>query len=99
MQNVHYPHPALRPKAESLTAITAQVHADAAEMLRLMYEHHGIGVAANQVDLPCRIVVLNVTVDPKAKDLEQILITSVNESSRSPDRFPLWLLLPVHQCR
>ena len=29
-------------------------------MFELMYEHHGVGLAANQVDLPYRLFILNV---------------------------------------
>jgi peptide deformylase len=77
MEIVHYPHPALRRKAEPLTTVTDQVRRDAAEMLRLMYAGNGIGLAANQVDLPYRIVVLNLTGDPEQKDQEQVLINPV----------------------
>jgi peptide deformylase len=77
MQIVHHPHPALRRKAEPLTAVTEQVRRDAAEMLELMYASLGIGLAANQVDLPYRIVVMNITGDPEQKDQEQVLINPV----------------------
>jgi peptide deformylase len=77
MQIVHHPHPALRRKALPLEAITDQVRKDAARMLELMYEGGGIGLAANQVDLPYRIVVLNLTGDPERPEHEQVLINPV----------------------
>jgi len=46
-------------------------------MLDLMYEQNGIGLAANQVDLPYRLLVFNVTGDPAARDEEYVLITPV----------------------
>jgi peptide deformylase len=33
-------------------------------MFDLMYEHRGIGLAANQVDLPVRLFVMNLKADP-----------------------------------
>jgi peptide deformylase len=43
-------------------------------MFDLMYEAHGIGLAANQVGLPYRFFVLNVTADPAQKEKEQVFI-------------------------
>jgi peptide deformylase len=39
-----------------------------------MYESHGIGLAANQVALPFRFFILNLTADPEQKDKEQVFI-------------------------
>jgi peptide deformylase len=74
MNIVHHPHPSLRRKAHPVSDVTAQVRQDAAEMLRLMYEGNGIGLAANQVDLPYRIIVLNMTGDPEEKEHEQVIL-------------------------
>jgi peptide deformylase len=43
-------------------------------MFDLMYEARGIGLAANQVALPYRFFILNVTADPEQKDQEQVFI-------------------------
>jgi peptide deformylase len=40
----------------------------------LMYEHKGIGLAANQVALPYRFFVLNLTADPAQPDQERVFI-------------------------
>ena len=77
MKIVHYPHPALRRKAQPLTVVTEQVCQDAEEMLELMYAGCGIGLAANQVDLPYRLIVLNLSGDPEQTDQEQVLINPV----------------------
>ena len=45
-----------------------------AEMFNLMYETSGVGLAANQVDLPYQIVVINPTGDREQKDQEHVLI-------------------------
>lgn len=49
----------------------------AQEMLDLMYEHEGIGLAANQVDLPYRMFVINVEGDPDKPELERVFINPV----------------------
>ena len=46
MKIVQYPHPALRHKARPLTAIDKQVQLQAGEMLDLMNEANGPGLAA-----------------------------------------------------
>ncbi|HXG08784.1 MAG TPA: peptide deformylase, partial [Gemmataceae bacterium] len=46
MKIVKYPHPALRHKARPLTSIDNRVRQHAAQMLELMYEAHGLGLAA-----------------------------------------------------
>lgn len=77
MKIVFYPHPALRYPAKPLGAIDKQVHLDAGRMLELMYENRGLGLAANQVFLPYRIVVLNPTGDPGQRDKEEVLLNPV----------------------
>lgn len=77
MKIVFYPHPALRHPAKPLAAIDKQIHLDAGRMLELMYEHRGLGLAANQVFLPYRIVVLNPSGDPQQRDKEEVLLNPV----------------------
>ncbi|HTU91302.1 MAG TPA: peptide deformylase [Gemmataceae bacterium] len=77
MKIVVYPHPALRHPAKPLAAIDKQIHLDAGRMLELMYEHKGLGLAANQVFLPYRIVVLNPSGDPQQRDKEEVLLNPV----------------------
>lgn len=48
-----------------------------AEMFELMYEHEGVGLAANQVDLPYRFFIANPTGDVKNKDQEFVFINPV----------------------
>src|SRR5438128_921994 len=64
MKIVKYPHPALRHKSRPLEMIDKKVRLFAARMLELMYEAKGLGLAANQVDLPFRLLVMNSTADP-----------------------------------
>lgn len=47
------------------------------EMFDLMYEHEGVGLAANQVDLPYRFFVMNEEGDPHKPELQRVLINPV----------------------
>lgn len=77
MQIVKYPHPSLRRLSKPLARVDAEVRRYAAEMLELMYEFDGVGLAANQVDLPYRIFVVNFKGDPAAKDQEWVVLNPV----------------------
>lgn len=74
---IHYPHPALRHKSRPLKRVDAELKKMVAEMFELMYEKEGIGLAANQVDLPYRLFVVNVTGDPDQPDAERVFINPV----------------------
>ena len=74
MQIVRYPHPALRFKSVPITQITEEIRRAAREMFELMYAAEGIGLAANQVALPYRLFVLNLTGKREEKDQEHIFI-------------------------
>jgi peptide deformylase len=77
MKIVQYPHPSLRHPARPLTAIDRKVHEAAAGMLALMYEAHGLGLAAPQVALPYQLLVLNPTGDPEQHEQEGVFINPV----------------------
>ncbi len=47
------------------------------QMFDLMYANDGIGLAANQVDLPYRLIVTNVRSDPGAKEEEHAFLNPV----------------------
>jgi peptide deformylase len=74
MKIVRFPHPSLRHPAKPLTAIDQKVVGYAAEMLALMYEARGLGLAAPQVALPVQMFVMNVTADPQQREHEAVLI-------------------------
>lgn len=74
MEIVHYPHPALRWKSKPVTEINARLRSIVREMFDAMYEAKGIGLAANQVALPYRVFIVNVTGDPKVTDEEHVFI-------------------------
>lgn len=74
MQIVLYPHPALRFKSVPITRIDTEIQDAIREMFELMYAAEGIGLAANQVGLPWRLFVLNLTGKREEKDQEHVFI-------------------------
>jgi peptide deformylase len=77
MKIVQYPHLALRYVARPLTALDERVRRYAAEMLGLMYEAKGLGLAAPQVALPYQLFVANFAGDPQQKEHERVYINPV----------------------
>ncbi|MCC6124821.1 MAG: peptide deformylase [Pirellulales bacterium] len=76
MRIIKYPHPTLRHKSKPLQRVDAELKKIVAEMFALMYEQKGIGLAANQVDLPYRFFILNLENDP-AKAPEHVFLNPV----------------------
>jgi len=74
---VHYPHPTLRHVSKPLKRVDAELRSMIAQMFELMYEHEGVGLAANQVDLPYRLFIANPQGDPEATDAEFVFINPV----------------------
>ena len=64
LQIVIYPHPTLRHKSKPVKRVDAHLRSIIREMFDLMYESRGVGLAANQVDLPLRFFVANLESDP-----------------------------------
>ena len=56
---VQYPHPTLRYQSKPIRRVDGELRDIAAQMLDLMYDAEGVGLAANQVDLPLRLFVIN----------------------------------------
>lgn len=77
MRIVKYPHPTLRYKSKPVRRVDAELKKMIHQMYDLMYTHEGIGLAANQVDLPYRLFVMNIKSDPTAKDEEHAFINPV----------------------
>jgi peptide deformylase len=71
---VHYPHPALRHKSLPVKAVDKELRLNIGEMIELMYQAKGLGLAAPQVALPHQLLVMNVTGDPKQPEREEIFL-------------------------
>jgi peptide deformylase len=74
MKIVNYPHPSLRHPGVPVKAIDNRVRSYVQEMLALMYEGKGLGLAAPQVGLPLQIFVMNLKADPAERDTERAYI-------------------------
>ena len=59
-----------------MTRINRELKEIVREMFELMYQARGIGLAANQVDLPLQLFVINLTSDPEEGE-EQVFINPV----------------------
>lgn len=58
---VVYPHPTLRKVAQPVKEITAEIKKLAQDMLETMYAAKGVGLAANQVNVLKRIIVMDTS--------------------------------------
>jgi peptide deformylase len=63
---IEFPDKRLRTRAEPVTVFDAALKQLAADMLETMYEAPGIGLAATQVDVHKRLIVLDVSEDKTA---------------------------------
>jgi peptide deformylase len=73
---ITYPHPTLRRVSKPLRRVDADLRKKIREMFELMYAAKGIGLAANQVDLPLRFFVVNLEAKPEAGE-EMVFINPV----------------------
>ncbi len=74
LQVVHYPEPVLRKRAKELPEVDDAVRETVKSMFVTMYEDKGVGLAAPQVGLRQRILVINPTGDPDQAEEELALI-------------------------
>lgn len=74
MEIVPYCHPALRWKSKPIKEINSDLRRVVGGMFELMYNAKGIGLAANQVALPYRVFILNLSADPEVKEEEIVFI-------------------------
>ena len=84
MKIVQYPHPTLRYKSKPITRIDRELKNMVREMFDLMYAAKGIGLAANQVDLPLQLFVINLSGSPEEGE-ELVFINPVVSSPKGSD--------------
>lgn len=84
MEIVQYPHPTLRHKSKPIIRIDRELKTIVREMFDLMYAAHGIGLAANQVDLPIQLFIINLKADPDEGE-ELVFINPVLSSPKGND--------------
>jgi peptide deformylase len=66
---VKYPHPILKKRCEEVDRIDDELRTLIQDMIETMYSANGVGLAACQVGVPRRIVVLDVSPMDPEKDL------------------------------
>ena len=76
MKIVPYPHPALRYKSKPISRVDSQLRGIVRQMFDLMYQFKGVGLAANQVDLPIRLFIANLASDPQEGE-EHVFVNPV----------------------
>jgi peptide deformylase len=69
-----YPSPVLRKVTPPISAFDEELQATVTGMLEVMYESGGIGLAAPQVGLGLRLLVINETGDREKADQELVLV-------------------------
>ena len=68
---LHFPDPRLRTRAQEVDSVDDQVRSLVDDMLETMYQAPGIGLAATQVDVHRRVVVIDVS---EHQDAPQVFI-------------------------
>ncbi|MEZ5537241.1 MAG: peptide deformylase [Thiolinea sp.] len=63
LEILHHPDPRLRKKAAPVQAVDEQIQQLVEDMLETMYYAHGIGLAATQVNVHQRVVVIDLSED------------------------------------
>ena len=81
MKIVQYPHPTLRYESKPVTRVDRELREIVRTMFDLMYQAKGIGLAANQVDLPLQLFVINTKGDPNEGE-ELVFINPVISSPK-----------------
>jgi peptide deformylase len=84
LEIIHYPHPTLRHEAKPIQRVDSELREVIRRMFPLMYEARGIGLAANQVNLPLRVFVINLAADPKEGE-ELVFINPVISRPKGTD--------------
>lgn len=84
LQIVMFPHPTLRHKSKPVRRVNAELRSTVRRMFELMYEARGVGLAANQVDVPLRLFVVNLTSDSADGD-ELVFINPVISRPKGSD--------------
>ena len=63
LEILHYPDPRLRNQAQPVQSVDAKIRKLVDDMLETMYEAPGIGLAATQVNVARRVIVIDISDD------------------------------------
>jgi peptide deformylase len=81
---ITYPHPTLRHASKPVRRVDAELRNIIREMFDLMYESNGIGLAANQVDLPLRLFLVDLAAK-RGEGEEWVFINPVLSQPKGTD--------------
>ena len=98
MRIIQFPHPTLRRVSKPLRRVDDELRRIVRAMFVLMYQAKGIGLAANQVDLPYRLFVLNLNPDEAAAEDEQVFINPVLSQPKGSEEAEEGLPQPAWPC-
>jgi len=73
MTITEYPNPVLRNRGADVVNFDEKLAKKCEEMIAIMYQAEGVGLAAPQVNMSLRLFVYNYLGDPKRKDLEKVV--------------------------
>ena len=73
---LQFPDPRLKRVAKPVAKITDEIRALAQDMLEVMYDEPGIGLAAPQVSEPLRLVVLDTTWTDEGSERSPIVVVN-----------------------
>lgn len=85
-----FPDPVLKKKAEPVKKVTAELAQLAQDMLETMYAAPGVGLAANQIGEPIRLVVIDTRPTDKDGNVVEERMTALEREVK----FPLILFNP-----
>ncbi len=68
LEIVQFPHPVLRRRAEEVQRIDEEIHRLARSMAETMHRAPGIGLAANQVGVPARLFVVDLSAGERPEE-------------------------------
>ncbi|NPB06183.1 MAG: peptide deformylase [Aquificae bacterium] len=69
-----FPDPVLTTPTEKVTAVDGEVKKLIKEMFRVMYEAEGVGLAANQIGEPVRLLVVDTSLKEGVEPVKLVLI-------------------------
>ncbi len=80
---VLYPDPVLLGPTRRVEAVTEEIRALVRDMVETMYAAPGVGLAANQVGAPFRLLVVDLSVGEKPEDLRVLINPDVKATEGS----------------
>lgn len=80
LEIVHYPHPALLKPCKNVTTFDQQLKELIVTMFDIMKEHHGIGLAANQLAIDKSLFVMEID-NQQFIFINPTIITTTNEQT------------------